>query len=183
MKSDADVVMNLQNGNELAISGTFTVSVYAVKEGYDNSFPFTLQAQAEEGAEAPFGVVHLEAFLVADIGEIVHHRHTEELVAYLPQDGSATGDDDFGEMIVKGDTGAAKGQRGFAIDDERGNGGDVEQPTTGRHIVVAVAAADADVRHLELHLLCGQDLADLQFFTLHGSFLSLTRDCQQEAAG
>ena len=27
----------LQNGNELAIGGTFTVSVYAVKEGYENS--------------------------------------------------------------------------------------------------------------------------------------------------
>ena len=32
----------LQNGNELAIGGTFTVSVYAVKEGYDNSDTTTL---------------------------------------------------------------------------------------------------------------------------------------------
>ena len=32
----------LQNGNELAIGGTFTVSVYAVKEGYDNSDTATM---------------------------------------------------------------------------------------------------------------------------------------------
>lgn len=32
----------LQNGNELAIGGTFTVSVYAVKEGYDNSDTATI---------------------------------------------------------------------------------------------------------------------------------------------
>ena len=61
-----------------------------------------LQAQAEEGAEAPFDVVDLEVFPVADIGEVEHHRHAEELVALLAQDGSATGDDDLGEMIVEG---------------------------------------------------------------------------------
>ena len=32
----------LQNGNELAIGGTFTVNVYAVKEGYDNSDTATM---------------------------------------------------------------------------------------------------------------------------------------------
>ena len=32
----------LQNGNELSIGGTFTVSVYAVKEGYDNSDTATM---------------------------------------------------------------------------------------------------------------------------------------------
>ena len=32
----------LQNGNELAIGGTFTVNVYAVKEGYDNSDTATI---------------------------------------------------------------------------------------------------------------------------------------------
>jgi len=32
----------LQNGNELAIGGTFTVSVYAVKEGYENSDTATM---------------------------------------------------------------------------------------------------------------------------------------------
>ena len=32
----------LQNGNELAIDGNFTVSVYAVKEGYDNSDTATM---------------------------------------------------------------------------------------------------------------------------------------------
>ena len=32
----------LQNGNELAIGGNFTVSVYAVKEGYDNSDTATM---------------------------------------------------------------------------------------------------------------------------------------------
>lgn len=32
----------LQNGNELAVGGTFTVSVYAVKEGYDNSDTATM---------------------------------------------------------------------------------------------------------------------------------------------
>ena len=56
----------------------------------------------------------LEVFPVADIGEVEHHRHAEKLVALLAQDGSATGDDDLGEMIVKGDAGAAKGQRGLS---------------------------------------------------------------------
>jgi hypothetical protein len=36
------IMKKLQNGNELAIGGNFTVNVYAVKEGYDNSDTATM---------------------------------------------------------------------------------------------------------------------------------------------
>ena len=68
----------------------------------------------------PLDVVDGEALLMADVGEIKQHRHTEELVAPLADDGTAPGDDDLGEVVVKGYSGVAESHRRVAIDNERG---------------------------------------------------------------
>ena len=127
--------------------------------------------------------MHGQVLFVADIGEVEHHRHTEKLVAHLAHNGPATGDDGLGEMVVQRYMDIAKGQRGFAKDDERGQCGDMEQPSVVGHIIIGVAATNADVRHLELHLLHERLRAYVQLFALHGSFLPLARDCQQETTG
>ena len=79
-----------------------------------------LQSQAEEGADAPFGVVHSEIILIADVGEVIYRRQTDEFVAPLIDNGSATGDDDLWELVVQGHTVVVHRHRRVAIYDERG---------------------------------------------------------------
>jgi len=79
-----------------------------------------LQAESEEGTDAPLDVMHGEVVLVADVGEIEHHRQSEELVAPLVYHRSTTSDDGFGEVVVQWDTGVAEGHGCVAVDDERG---------------------------------------------------------------
>ena len=126
--------------------------------------------------------MHGKVLLITDIVEIEHHGHAEELVAHLAHNGSATCNNGLGEMVVQRYTGVAQSQRSVAIDDERRQRGDMEQPSVVGHIVIGVAATNADVRHLELHLLHECLRAYVQLFALHGSFLPLTRDCQEETA-
>ncbi len=59
-----------------------------------------LQSQPEEGADAPLGVMYGEGLFVSDVGEIEYARDADELVAPLPDDGTASGDDDLGEVVV-----------------------------------------------------------------------------------
>ena len=134
---------------------------------------WSLKPQAEGGADKPLDVMNAERLLVADVGEIEEHGHADELVAPMVNDGSATGDDDLGEMVVKGHAGVAEGHGGVAIDDERGQGGDMQQPALAGHVIVAIAATKGDVGHLELHLL----------FPVEGGMLAHGRRCQEEAAG
>ena len=112
--------------------------------------------------------------LVADVGEVVYHREAGEPVGtYLLDDRTACGDDYLGEVIVQGDVCVVDGKRCVAIDDEGGQGGEVEQPTLCRHVVVAVACSDADVCHLEIH----RHQVAIQF-----AVLSLSRCCEEETA-
>ena len=113
-----------------------------------------------------------ECLLVADVGEIEYHRHAEELVAPLADDGTTPSDDGLGEMVVKWYAVVAESHGGVAIDDERGQGGNVQQPTLAGHVVVAIACTETDVRHLQLHLL----------IPVEGGVLTHARRCQQEAA-
>jgi len=50
----------------------------------------------------PFDVVQAKTLLVAGVGKIEYHRHTEELVAPLANDGTTPCDYDLGEVVVKG---------------------------------------------------------------------------------
>ena len=45
---------------------------------------------------------------MADVGEIEYHRHAEELVAPLADDGTTPSDDDLGEVVVKGYAGVTE---------------------------------------------------------------------------
>ena len=134
---------------------------------------WSLKPQAEGGADKPLDVMNAERFLVADVGEIEEHGHADELVAPMVNDGSATGNDDLGEVVVKGHAGVAEGHGGVAIDDERGQGGDMQQPALAGHVIVAIAATKGDVGHLQLHLL----------FPVEGGMLAHGRRCQEETAG
>ena len=133
----------------------------------------SLKPKAEGGADKPLDVMNAERFLVADVGKIENHRHADELVAPMVNDGSATGNDDRGEVVVKGHAGVAEGHGGVAIDDERGQGGNMQQPALTGHVIVAIAATKGDVGHLQLHLL----------LPVEGGVLAHGRRCQEEAAG
>ena len=91
--------------------------------------PCLTQPNAEECADAPLNVVQGEALLVAVIGEVEYHRETEELVAPLAYDSTAPCDDDLGKVVVKGYAGVTESHGRVAIDDERRQGGQVQQPT------------------------------------------------------
>ncbi len=82
-----------------------------------------LKSKPEEGADVPFGIMYGEAFLVADVGEIIYHRDTAELVVPLTNYGTAAGDYYLGEVIVEWYAGVTKSHRCVAIDDECGKGG------------------------------------------------------------
>ena len=99
-----------------------------------------------------------QAFLIADVREVVHHRQTVEFVASLTNHSSATSDDHLGEVVVQRYAVIAKGHRGLAIDDECGKARDMQQPPLGGHIIVAIAGTHADVRHLQLHFLIPVEL-------------------------
>lgn len=86
-----------------------------------------------------------ETLLVADVGKIEDHRHAEELVAPLADDGTSPGDDGLGEVVVKGHAGVAERHRRFAIDNERGQGGDQRE-------LVLVFFLLASLQHLCLPL-------------------------------
>ena len=88
---------------------------------------------------------------MADVGEIEYHRDAEELVAPLVDDGSAPGDDDLGEVVVKGHLRVAKRHGRVAINDERRQSGYVKQPALTWHVVIAIARPQSDVRHLHFH--------------------------------
>ena len=62
----------------------------------------SLKPQSEEGAEAPLCIMYGKALLVADVGEIVNHRGTEEHVVPVADNSATPGDDDLGEVVVKG---------------------------------------------------------------------------------
>ena len=117
--------------------------------------------------------MHGEVVLVADTSEVEHHRQSEELVAYPSHHGTATGDDGLGERVVQRYFGFANGHRGVAVDDERGQGGNMQQPVLRRHVVVAITSTDTNVRHLKLKLL----------IIMYSAVLSLPRRSQQETAG
>ncbi len=57
----------------------------------------------------PFNVVYGKVFLMADVGEVEHHRQAKKFVVPLADDGPAPSNDDLGEMVVQGDAGVAKG--------------------------------------------------------------------------
>ena len=101
---------------------------------------------------------------MANVGEVEHHRHAEKLVAPLANHGASTRDDGLREMIVQGHLDIAELQGGIAIDDECGHSGNVQQPATRWHKVIAIATANTDVGHLEIHRL----------LPVEGSMLSLT---------
>ncbi len=69
----------------------------------------SLKPKAEGGADKPLDVMNAERFLVADVGKIENHRHADELVAPMVNDGSTTGNDDLGEVVVKGHAGVTEG--------------------------------------------------------------------------
>ena len=66
------------------------------------------QSYAEEGADAPFGIVQGEILLVTDVGEVENHRQTEELVAPVVYDGTSPGNDHLRKMVVKGYAGVTE---------------------------------------------------------------------------
>ena len=57
---------------------------------------------------------------MAGVGEVEHHRQTQELVPPLPHHGTTTGNDDFREMVVQGHAVVADGHRSLAVDDKGG---------------------------------------------------------------
>ena len=63
----------LQNGNELEIGGTFTVSVYAVKEGYDNSDTATMNVNLSQmgdvNADGELNAADITALVNAILGK------------------------------------------------------------------------------------------------------------------
>ncbi len=63
----------LQNGNELAIGGTFTVSVYAVKEGYENSDTATttinMSQMGDVNADGELNAADITAVVNAILGK------------------------------------------------------------------------------------------------------------------
>ena len=59
----------LQNGNELAIGGNFTVSVYAVKEGYDNSDAATMTQMGDVNADGELNAADITAVVNAILGK------------------------------------------------------------------------------------------------------------------
>ena len=79
-----------------------------------------LKPHPEEGSDAPLDVLDGEVILIADVGEIEHHREAEEFVAPLMNDSTAPGDDYLREMIVKGHFVVAESHGRVAIDDECG---------------------------------------------------------------
>ena len=95
------------------------------------------------------------------------------MVALLADHGPAAGDDDFGKMVVKGHTVLHETDRRVAVNDERGEGRDMQQPPLRGHVVVAVAATDADVRHFQIR----------DEIPVHRCVLRHCRRCQQETAG
>ena len=98
-----------------------------------------------------------QTLFITYIGEVEHHRHAVERSARLTDDGTASRDDDLGEMVVEWYTGFTETQRRFAIYDEGGQSGDVQQPILRRNPVVGVASPNADVGHFELRFLCSID--------------------------
>ena len=90
---------------------------------------FQLETQSEKGADSPFLVMQGKTLLMADIGEVVHHRQAVEFVGSLTNYSPTAGDDDLGKVVVQGDAGVAEGHRSMAIDNEGGKGRDVQQPT------------------------------------------------------
>ena len=61
-----------------------------------------------------------ETFLMADVGEIIYHRHSGKLVSPLIHCCPTTGDDDFGEVVFQRNLRIVEGHRRVAVDDERG---------------------------------------------------------------
>ena len=79
-----------------------------------------LQAKTQEGTYSPFSVMYGKTLLVADIGEVEHHRKTEKLVTYLANNGTTTCDNDLREMVMKGNISVIEGHRSVTIYDESG---------------------------------------------------------------
>lgn len=63
----------LQNGNELKLGGTFTVSVYALKEGYDNSDTATMNVNLSQmgdvNADGELNAADITALVNAILGK------------------------------------------------------------------------------------------------------------------
>ena len=63
----------LQNGNELELGGTFTVSVYAVKEGYDNSdtntMTINMSQMGDVNADGELNAADITALVNAILGK------------------------------------------------------------------------------------------------------------------
>ena len=106
-----------------------------------------LKSHSVEEAGVPLDVFDGDVLAVAYVGEGEDHGGADEGALEILDDGSATCDDDLGEVVVDGDALAVDIGGAAAMDDEGGEGGDVEEPLLARDEVVAVAATDADIVH------------------------------------
>ena len=61
-----------------------------------------------------------ETLLVANIGVVVYHRQTDELIAPLSNDSATTGDNNLGEVVVQWYAVAVEGHRRVAVGNEGG---------------------------------------------------------------
>ena len=56
---------------------------------------------------------------MADVGEVENHRQPEELASPLIDSGTATGDNDLGEVVFQGNLRVTKSHGGITVDNER----------------------------------------------------------------
>ena len=67
------IMKKLQNGNELAIGGNFTVNVYVVKEGYDNfdtaTMTINMSQMGDVNADGELNAADITAVVNAILGK------------------------------------------------------------------------------------------------------------------
>ena len=107
------------------------------------------QSQPEEGAGAPLVLIDHHPFVVED-GVVHHEGGTGEVTGRELIDHGGTLVEDHVEAHVLCLLAlAAHGHVVAVIDHEGGQHGEVKQPTAAQYPVVAVAAPDADVAHVD----------------------------------
>ena len=157
-----------------------TAIIYIIfrKQRLDKDF---LQPDSEIKSGAPFLIVDGECVGIADEGVIIADGKAGHFVsANLLDDGCASGENAFGEVVVDVGFRVAERNRGFGVEDVSWQGREMNQPTVGRHVVVAVATTDGDIGHLEIHLTI--DVFQSIFFARNLTVLSLSRHGEEKTA-
>ena len=110
-----------------------------------------LQAHAHEGAGAPFVLVDDHVLVVEE--RVVHHQGGSGKIAgrEIVHDGGPLVENHVQAHGLRLLALATHGEVVAVVDDEGGQHGEVEQPLAAEHPVVAIAAADAEVAHVEAH--------------------------------